>query len=288
MGRRARGKGENSGKPDGLAGSLRAGALNTFSQNSAVTVASVRTLDLNGFSQTVPSRANAGLVNMGPSTAPGTVLTTTSYAGTGGVMAMKHVPGSRRLARRQIGHQRRLGRGSTAGAGDQCRWSGWETTGNGTQVVSAISGATTAPGAFMLSSGELRAGRFDTICSVVALTVPAQTTGSCAPTSSPQTLRSCHRLEAYRLCRLLQYFGAPLQRGALTSVKIWREGLHDAGRAQHARQGKGHIPHTLALRRQHGTGDQCPLVVLNRLRDFGKTCGATPNQVAPSFPRMMA
>ena len=38
---------------------------------------------------------------------------------------------------------------------------GAETTGNGIQVVSAISGATTAPGAFMLSSGELRAGPFD-------------------------------------------------------------------------------------------------------------------------------
>ena len=38
---------------------------------------------------------------------------------------------------------------------------GAETTGNGIQVVSAINGATTAPGAFMLPSGELRAGAFD-------------------------------------------------------------------------------------------------------------------------------
>src|SRR5580693_2918198 len=36
-----------------------------------------------------------------------------------------------------------------------------KTTGNGILVVSAINGATTAPGAFMLSSGELRAGAFD-------------------------------------------------------------------------------------------------------------------------------
>ena len=38
---------------------------------------------------------------------------------------------------------------------------GAETTGNGILVVNAINGATTAPGAFMLSSGELRAGAFD-------------------------------------------------------------------------------------------------------------------------------
>ena len=46
-------------------------------------------------------------------------------------------------------------------------------------------------------------------------------------------------------------------------------------RAEHARQGKGHIPHALALRRQHGAGQQRPLVVLNSLRDAGKT-GADP------------
>ena len=62
--------------------------LNTFSPNSPVTVAGGGTLDLNGFSQTVPSVTNAGLVNMGTGTAPGTLLTTTSYIGTGGTIAM--------------------------------------------------------------------------------------------------------------------------------------------------------------------------------------------------------
>ena len=62
--------------------------LNTFSPNSPVTVASGGTLDLNGFSQTVPGVTNAGLVNMGTGAAPGTVLTTTSYAGTGGTARM--------------------------------------------------------------------------------------------------------------------------------------------------------------------------------------------------------
>ena len=70
-----------SGATNVNAGTLRAGALNTFSPNSPVTVASGGTLDLNGFSQTVPGVTNAGLVNMGTGTAPGTVLTTTSYIG---------------------------------------------------------------------------------------------------------------------------------------------------------------------------------------------------------------
>ena len=54
-----------SGATNVNAGTLRAGAPNTFSPNSAVTVASGGTLDLNGFSQTVPGVTNAGLVNMG-------------------------------------------------------------------------------------------------------------------------------------------------------------------------------------------------------------------------------
>ena len=69
-------------------GTLRAGATNTFSPFSAVTVASGGTLDLNGFNQIVPGVTNAGLVNMGTGTAPGTILATANYTGTGGTIAM--------------------------------------------------------------------------------------------------------------------------------------------------------------------------------------------------------
>ena len=96
-----------SGATNVDAGTLRAGAPNTFSPNSAVTVASGGTLDLNGFSQTVPSVTNAGLVNMGTGTAPGTVLTTTSYTGAGGTIAMNTFLGGRRFAVGQACHQRR-------------------------------------------------------------------------------------------------------------------------------------------------------------------------------------
>src|SRR4029077_6733978 len=70
-----------SGATNVNAGTLRAGAPNTFSPNSAVSVASGGTLDLNGFSQAVLGFTNAVLVNMGRGTATGTVLTTSSYTG---------------------------------------------------------------------------------------------------------------------------------------------------------------------------------------------------------------
>src|SRR4029078_6701341 len=77
-----------SGPTNVIAGTLRAGVPNTFSPNSAVRIASGGTLDINGFNQTVPSVFNAGLVNIGMGTAPGTILTTTSYIGAGGTIAI--------------------------------------------------------------------------------------------------------------------------------------------------------------------------------------------------------
>ena len=52
------------------AGRLRAGATNTFSPNSPVTVAGGGTLDLAGFDQTIPGLVNHGIVRTGGS--PGT------------------------------------------------------------------------------------------------------------------------------------------------------------------------------------------------------------------------
>ena len=140
-----------SGATNVNAGTLRAGALNTFSPNSAVTVASGGTLDLNGFSQTVPSLTNAGLVNMGTGTAPGTVLTTTSYTGTGGTIAMNTFLGgdgspSDRLV---------INGGSATGNSflriTNAGGPGAETVANGITVVQAINGGTTVPGAFALA-----------------------------------------------------------------------------------------------------------------------------------------
>jgi T5SS/PEP-CTERM-associated repeat protein/autotransporter-associated beta strand protein len=55
-----------SGATNVNGGVLQAGAPNTFSPNSAVTVANGGTLDLNGFNQTLLNLTNAGLVNMAP------------------------------------------------------------------------------------------------------------------------------------------------------------------------------------------------------------------------------
>ena len=150
-----------SGATNVEGGSLRAGAQNTFSANSAVTVAGGGTLDLNGFSQTVPGLANAGLVNMGAGAPPGTVLTTTSYAGTGGTMAINTVLGGDNSPSDQLVISGGAASGNTIMHVTNVGGTGAETTGNGIQVVSAIGGATTASGAFALPAGELRAGAFD-------------------------------------------------------------------------------------------------------------------------------
>ena len=150
-----------SGATNVEAGTLRAGALNTFSPNSAVTVASGGTLDLNGFNQTIPGLTNAGLVNMGTGTAPGTVLTTTSYTGTGGTMAINTVLGGDNSPSDKLVISGGAGAGNTTVHVTNVGGTGAETTGNGIPVVNAISGATTTPGAFALPAGELRAGAFD-------------------------------------------------------------------------------------------------------------------------------
>ena len=149
-----------SGATNVNAGTLRAGAPNTFSPNSAVTVASGGTLDLNGFSQTVPSVTNAGLVNMGTGTAPGTVLTTTSYTGTGGTIAMNTFLGGDGSPSDKLVINGGSATGNSFLRITNAGGPGAETVANGIAVVQAINGGTTAPGAFALA-GEVRAGAFD-------------------------------------------------------------------------------------------------------------------------------
>jgi outer membrane autotransporter protein len=149
-----------SGATNVNGGTLRAGAPSTFSANSAVTVAGAGTLDLNGFNQTVPSVINAGLVNMGTGTAPGTILTTTSYTGAGGTIAMNTFlggdgsPSDKLVVNGGIAIGNSMLRITNAGG------PGAETMANGIAVVQAINGGTTMPGAFTLA-GEVRGGAFD-------------------------------------------------------------------------------------------------------------------------------
>ena len=149
-----------SGATNVNAGILQAGAPNKFSPHSAVAVAGGGTLDLNGFGQTVSGIINAGLVNLGTGTAPGTVLTTPNYVGLGGTIAMNTF-----LAGDGSSSDKLVINGGTATGNSFLRITnaggpGAETVANGIQVVSAINGGTTAPGAFILA-GEARAGAFD-------------------------------------------------------------------------------------------------------------------------------
>ena len=149
-----------SGATNVNAGTLQAGALNTFSPNSAMTVASGGTLDLNGFSQTVPTLTNAGLVNMGTGTAAGTVLTTSSYIGTGGTIAMNTFLGADGSPSDKLVINGGSATGNSLLRITNAGGPGAETVANGIAVVQAINGGTTAPGAFALA-GEVRGGAFD-------------------------------------------------------------------------------------------------------------------------------
>ena len=149
-----------SGATNVNAGSLGAGAPGTFSPNSAVMVASGGTLDLKGFSQTLSSVANAGLVNLGTGTAPGTVLTTTHYTGTGGTIAMNIYLGADGSPSDRLVINGGSATGNSVLRITNAGGPGAETVADGIAVVQAINGGTTAPGGFALA-GEVRAGAFD-------------------------------------------------------------------------------------------------------------------------------
>ena len=142
------------------AGTLRAGAPNTFSPNSPVTVAGSGTLDLNGFDQTLAGLTNAGVVNMGTGTAPGTVLTTTRYTGRGGTIAMNTFLGGDNSPSDRLIINGGTARGTSGLRITNTGGSGDLTLGNGIPVVVATSGGTTAPGAFGLS-GPVVAGPYE-------------------------------------------------------------------------------------------------------------------------------
>ncbi len=155
-----RGANRYGGETNVEAGTLRAGALNTFSPNSSVTVARGGTLDLNGFDQTIGGLANAGLVSMGTGTAPGTVLTTTGYTGRGGTVAMNaflgadNSPADRLVINGGQASGNSFLRVTNVGGG------GAVTTGNGITVVDTTNGGTTTTNAFALDGGEVAAGPY--------------------------------------------------------------------------------------------------------------------------------
>jgi len=142
-------------------GTLGAGVADTFSPNSAVTVASAGMLDLNGLNQTVPSLTNAGLVNMGTGTPPTTVLTTTNYVGQGGTIAMNTFLGDDTSPSDRLVINSGTASGNSFLHFTNAGGPGALTTANGILVVDAINNGTTDEGAFTLANPELRGGAYD-------------------------------------------------------------------------------------------------------------------------------
>ena len=124
-------------------------------------VAGGGTLDLNGFSQTVAGLTNAGFVNMGSGTAPGTVLTTTNYVGQGGTIAMNTYFGADNSPSDKLVIDTGAASGNTFLRFTNAGGPATGTMANGILVVEAINGATTAAGAFTMANTRLRTGVSD-------------------------------------------------------------------------------------------------------------------------------
>jgi len=135
---------------------LAAGAANVLSRNSDYVVQAAGTLDLRGNSQTIGSLANAGLVNMGTGTAPGTILTVNgNYVGQGGTIVLNTFLGADDSLTDKL-----VVSGSTSGTTGlrivNAGGLGAQTTGNGIEVVQ-VDGASN--GQFSLT-GTVAAGAY--------------------------------------------------------------------------------------------------------------------------------
>ncbi|SFU60828.1 outer membrane autotransporter barrel domain-containing protein [Polaromonas sp. YR568] len=144
-------------------GTLRASGLNRLAAASAHIVGAGGTLDLAGFSHTLPSLNNSGLVST-VGAAPGTNLTVTgAYVGTGGTVRLGTALGaSNSVSDRLILN----GAGASATGNTNIQiinlgGLGALTTGNGIEVVTAQGGATTAATAFALTNGHVDAGIYE-------------------------------------------------------------------------------------------------------------------------------
>ncbi len=142
-------------------GTVAAGAANVLSPNSDYTVQAASTLDLLGNNQTAASLTNAGTVILGlPGGTAGTTLTTGSYVGQGGTIALNTVLGGDNSPSDQLVIDGGSATGTSALRISNAGGGGALTTGDGIRVVDAINGGTTASGAFSLA-GRVAAGAYE-------------------------------------------------------------------------------------------------------------------------------
>jgi outer membrane autotransporter protein len=149
------------------AGTLRAGAANTFNAVSAHTVEQGATLDTNGFDQGVAALTDSGTVNLAGVTAGSTLTVTGAYTGNGGTLRLgTALAGSTSVSDRLVLN------GPTASASGNTTIQitnlgglGALTTGDGIELVGALNGATTtaqtSKDAFSLAGGHVDAGAFE-------------------------------------------------------------------------------------------------------------------------------
>ncbi|MET3653824.1 autotransporter outer membrane beta-barrel domain-containing protein [Dyella japonica] len=134
------------------AGTLRAGGGNVFSPISDFTVASGATVDLAGFSQSIGALSNAGLVDFGTGTPPGTVLTVHgNYTGVSGALGLNALLGDDNSPSDRMLIDGGIAGGSTV-LDIRQSGAGAVTTGNGIELVGVLNGGTTQAGAFHLGS----------------------------------------------------------------------------------------------------------------------------------------
>jgi autotransporter family porin len=142
-------------------GTLAASAANTFSSDSIHDVAATGTLDLRGFNQTIAGLTNAGLVNMGTGTTPGTILTVNgNYVGNGGVIAMNTVFNDDASPTDKL-----VINGGSASGNTVLRFTNVGGTGaqtvQGIRVVETTNSGTTTTDAFSLGGQRYTAGAYE-------------------------------------------------------------------------------------------------------------------------------
>ncbi len=141
---------------------LQSGTLTltgTLGTTPAVSISSGAALDMAGVNQTFGNVNNAGTI-LTHGTGPGTTLTVANYVGAGGKIVFNTFLGADASPSDRLVIDGGTATGTTILNVQNTTGPGAPTLANGIPVVSAINGATTAPGAFTLP-GELRAGMFD-------------------------------------------------------------------------------------------------------------------------------
>jgi outer membrane autotransporter protein len=105
---------------------------------------------------------NAGLINMGTATTPGTTLTTPNYVGQGGRIAMNTLLGGDGSPSDRLVINGGTASGSSSLIVTNAGGAGAVTTGNGILLVDAVNGGTTAASAFTLGNagGYVAAGPY--------------------------------------------------------------------------------------------------------------------------------